>query len=256
MDMNNLAISEKTPVGSLIYTLEGSDPENDTIHFHLEGSDSLEVNPDTGDVTVVKPLDYETNDTLNLIVSIEDEANTQTGEKPNIVSVPVTVIILDENDNAPKFENETYEILVSEDISPGSAIFSDVKVIDKDSLGENLRISCMNLPEYPSACDYFDIKTLSRGLHSFHGAIVLLEKLRYGEQPVIQFMLNATDGELSSTARVNVNVSDVQDTPPHFKGTFSAEVKENAPINTLVMTIAAQDGDRGVPRKVVYEMVN
>lgn len=59
MDMNNLAISEKTPVGNVIFTLEGSDPENRTVHFDLQGTDALKVNRNTGDVTVVKPLDYE-----------------------------------------------------------------------------------------------------------------------------------------------------------------------------------------------------
>jgi hypothetical protein len=59
MDINNLAISERTPVGSVIYTLEGSDPENGPVHFGLEGTDVLKVNSNTGAVTVVKPLDYE-----------------------------------------------------------------------------------------------------------------------------------------------------------------------------------------------------
>lgn len=57
--MNNLAISEATPVGSVIYTLEGSDPENGTVLFRLDGTDVLQVNAKTGDVTVAKPLDYE-----------------------------------------------------------------------------------------------------------------------------------------------------------------------------------------------------
>lgn len=59
MDMNNLAISEKTAVGTVIYQLGGSDPEQSPVHFDLQGTDVLKVNPDTGDVTVVKPLDYE-----------------------------------------------------------------------------------------------------------------------------------------------------------------------------------------------------
>lgn len=59
MDINNLALSEKTPVGSVVYTLEGSDPENSSVHFNLEGTDVLKVNRNTGAVTVVKPLDYE-----------------------------------------------------------------------------------------------------------------------------------------------------------------------------------------------------
>lgn len=44
----------------------------------------------------------QTNDTLNLIVSIEDEV--EGNAKNNIVEEPVTVIILDENDNAPEFQ--------------------------------------------------------------------------------------------------------------------------------------------------------
>lgn len=59
--MNNLAISEKTPVGTVIYRLEGTDPENSRVHFDLQGTDVLQVNQNTGEVTVVKPLDYEVN---------------------------------------------------------------------------------------------------------------------------------------------------------------------------------------------------
>lgn len=46
-------------------------------------------------------LIFQANNTLNVIVSIEDEV--QGGGKNNIVEVPVTVIILDENDNSPEF---------------------------------------------------------------------------------------------------------------------------------------------------------
>lgn len=62
MDMNNLAISERTPVGREIYILKGSDPENGPVHFALEGTDVLQVNRNTGAVTVVKPLDYEVSE--------------------------------------------------------------------------------------------------------------------------------------------------------------------------------------------------
>lgn len=48
----------------------------------------------------------------------------------------------------------------------------------------------------------------------------------------------------------------MQDTPPKFIGSLTAEIGEDAPINTLVMTVHAEDGDRGAPRKIVYEIVN
>lgn len=57
--MDNLVLSENTPVGEKVFKLEGTDPENSPVHFGIYGTDLLKVNRDTGDVTVVKPLDRE-----------------------------------------------------------------------------------------------------------------------------------------------------------------------------------------------------
>lgn len=61
---------------------------------------------------------------------------------------------------------------------------------------------------------------------------------------------------MSNTTAVSIKVGDVQDTPPYFEGNLTTEVDEDAPINTLVMTVHAEDGDRGIPRKIVYELIN
>lgn len=57
--MNNLALSEATPVSQIVYRLEGYDPEGGDVTFGLVGSDNFMVDSSTGDVTVVKPLDRE-----------------------------------------------------------------------------------------------------------------------------------------------------------------------------------------------------
>lgn len=62
------------------------------------------------------------------------------------------------------------------------------------------------------------------------------------------------DGELSTKTGVSINVGDVQDTPPHFIGNLTAEIEEDAVINTLVLTVHAEDGDNGIPRKIVYSL--
>lgn len=59
---------------------------------------------------------------------------------------------------------------------------------------------------------------------------------------------------MSSNTGVSIKVGDVQDTPPHFIGNLSAEIAENAVINTLVLTVHAEDGDRGIPRKIGYTL--
>lgn len=57
--MNNLALSEATPVGTIVYKLEGFDPEGSDVMYGLIGTDNFMVNPTSGDVEVVKPLDRE-----------------------------------------------------------------------------------------------------------------------------------------------------------------------------------------------------
>lgn len=59
MDMNNLALSEATPVGSIVYKLEGYDPEGSAVMYGLIGTNNFMVDPKTGDVEIVKALDRE-----------------------------------------------------------------------------------------------------------------------------------------------------------------------------------------------------
>lgn len=58
-DMNNLALSEATPVGTVVYRLEGFDPEGSDVMYGLIGTNNFMVNSTTGEVKVVNPLDRE-----------------------------------------------------------------------------------------------------------------------------------------------------------------------------------------------------
>lgn len=57
--MNNLALSETTPLNSVVYKLEGYDPEGGSVTFGLIGSENFEVDPTSGNVTLIKQLDRE-----------------------------------------------------------------------------------------------------------------------------------------------------------------------------------------------------
>jgi hypothetical protein len=58
-DMNNLALPETTPLNSVVYKLEGYDPEGGSVTFGLIGSENFEVDANTGEVTLTKQLDRE-----------------------------------------------------------------------------------------------------------------------------------------------------------------------------------------------------
>ena len=64
-DMNQHTLMENTPVGSVIYTLKGEDPEGSAVKFGLTGTDKLSVDPTTGEVRVEKPIDRESRADFN-----------------------------------------------------------------------------------------------------------------------------------------------------------------------------------------------
>ncbi|GLV42165.1 Cadherin 87A, partial [Carabus blaptoides fortunei] len=255
MDMNNQALYESTPVGDVVYRLEGYDPEGFKVHYGLVGTDRFKVDRDSGEVTIAKPLDREVNDTLRFLVTLEDETNG-TNTANNIVRVAISVIILDDNDNAPLFKDVPYEAVVPEDTPVGTTVFRGIRVEDPDTVGETLEVKCINQPQSGDACSKFELETVSAGGDHYQGVLILRQTLDYGEKQFYQLMLQASDGELNSTTSVEIKVEDVQNTPPKFVGSLTGVVKEDAPINTLVMTVQARDGDRGMPRKVVYELLS
>ncbi|KAJ9578812.1 hypothetical protein L9F63_004962, partial [Diploptera punctata] len=195
-DVNNLVVSESTPVGSLITTVKANDPENSPVHFGIVGTDRFSVDKDTGEIRVAQPLDREVNDTIRFILTLEDEV-LENGSGNNIVQIPVSVLILDENDNAPIFKNTPYEIEVPEDSTIGTTIFQGIKVEDPDTIGEVLEVSCSNQPQFPDACSKFEVVKLQSSPefsneHRFLGALVLKRTLDYSASPFYQLFLNAT----------------------------------------------------------------
>lgn len=81
----------------------------------------------TGVVTVNKVIDRESPSGINdneirLTVVVEDEVGPDEG-LPNVVRVPISVIVLDENDNAPVFSGLPYKASINEDTPVGTTIF-------------------------------------------------------------------------------------------------------------------------------------
>ena len=64
-DMNQHTLLENTPVGTVIYTLKGEDPEGSKVIFGLKGTDKLSVDPSSGEVKVEKPIDRESRSDFN-----------------------------------------------------------------------------------------------------------------------------------------------------------------------------------------------
>ena len=67
------------------------------------------MNPQTGDVTLLLELDRETEPQHNLTLQATDQ-----GSPPKLDTALLTVIVLDFNDNAPRWTDDLYETTISE----------------------------------------------------------------------------------------------------------------------------------------------
>uniref|UniRef100_A0AAQ5ZKI2 Photoreceptor cadherin n=1 Tax=Amphiprion ocellaris TaxID=80972 RepID=A0AAQ5ZKI2_AMPOC len=78
-NMALFSISEDTPIGTLIYILNGTDPEGDPIRYGLTFEKGFKeyfrVEPKSGNVTLIQELDREKQDEISVLVSITDGRN-------------------------------------------------------------------------------------------------------------------------------------------------------------------------------------
>ncbi|XP_030572028.1 cadherin-87A [Drosophila novamexicana] len=255
--LNNIVLYENVPVGTVVFRLEGFDPEQSNVTFGSIGSDHFSVDPVSGNITLVKPLDREETDSLTFLVSIRDRVDPNgESEQDNVVEQPITFIILDENDNPPEFQNTPYEADVNEDAVVGTTVFDKILVKDRDTIGDSLDLKCLPQQQSPEACSKFRLQLLTREATILTAAVVLNDTLNYNQRMIYHFQIEASDGAHKTQTTFEARVKDVQDKPPVFQGSLSTVIDEDSPINTLVLTVHARDGDTGEPRKIVYDLLS
>ncbi|XP_029933161.1 cadherin-related family member 1 isoform X2 [Myripristis murdjan] len=250
-NMALFSISEDTAIGTHIYTLNGTDPEGDSVRYSLtfeKGSrEYFKVDPKSGNVTLVQELDREKQDEISAIVSITDGRNK--------VIETVRVFVTDANDERPEFQNLPYVADIPEDTDPGSSIFR-VQAVDKD-MGSGGSVSYFLLSSPPAK---FIIDAHSGVLRIKPG-----ETLDYETEPTLFLMVVAKDGGgkykgkqqvLTSTANITINVIDAQDTPPFFVGTpYFGYIYEVSVPGSEIFTVYAKDGDLGNPNPIHYSII-
>jgi hypothetical protein len=73
--MARFSLSEDTTVGAPVYRLRGVDPEGSDVHYSISG-EQLTVDRKSGIVSLLKPLDRESVDMVEVIISITGLPNT------------------------------------------------------------------------------------------------------------------------------------------------------------------------------------
>ncbi|XP_051530322.1 cadherin-related family member 1 [Myxocyprinus asiaticus] len=244
-------VAEDTPVGTHVYTLNGSDPEGEPVTYGMtfdKGSkEFFSIEPKSGNVTLIERLDREIQDEIVAIVTITDGRNQ--------VEENVRVFITDANDEKPEFLNLPFIVDVPEDTSSGSSIFR-VQAVDRD-LGSGGSVS------------YFLQSPSTKFTIDGHSGVL---RVKPGESLDYELSMNhfvtvvAKDGGgkycgkyqiMSSTAVITINVLDTQDSPPVFVGIpYFGFVYEVSVPGSEIFTVFAKDGDQNNPNNIHYSILN
>ncbi|MEQ2205131.1 hypothetical protein XENOCAPTIV_026304, partial [Xenoophorus captivus] len=207
-----VSVSENVPLGTTILKLDATDLDegsNSEIKYFLmrggtvESSNKFDVFPDSGEIVVKSHLDYEESNVYEIRVRATDR-----GASPRSGYSKVLVEVIDVNDNAPEISITSMVSPVQENAGIGTVV-ALVTVTDKDG-GPNGLNSCKIQDSVP-----FKLKSNYKNYYS----LTVDGPLDRETVSVHNLTITAADEgspALTSTAVLNVHISDVNDNAPTF----------------------------------------
>ncbi|XP_074864923.1 neural-cadherin-like [Carettochelys insculpta] len=236
------SVLENQPSGTFVLQVEATDADegaNGRVKYgmmHRDGAlPAFSIHPDTGVLTTVQRFDRESQREYPITVTATDQA-----AEPLIGICQINVVILDQNDNDPKFENTRYEYFLREDTKIGTS-FLRVAAHD-DDYGSNAVITFSLANKEPA---YFQVNPTT-------GWIYVNQPL--SQTSLITQEIIATDGgSRSSKVELAVTITSANNQPPQWeRDLYEVVISENTTRDTAIVTIKATS-PLGDPR-VTYNL--
>ncbi|NWU61453.1 CAD17 protein, partial [Pterocles burchelli] len=162
----------------------------------------------------------------------------------------VQIHVIDTNDQIPIFEKSDYHnVTVAENLPVGSVIL-EIQATDGDEPATGSSYIVYQVKEGDPNNTFF-IETDSE---TNRGFVRINKALDFEAAPVYNLVINATNPEplvqgvqynSSSLTLFKVFVTNVDEPPAFRKAVYRAEVSEDVPVNTLVVTVEAYDPEGG-----------
>ncbi|XP_068085239.1 cadherin-related tumor suppressor [Anabrus simplex] len=241
-------VPENEPVGSTILTVSASDADegpNGMVRYSISsGNERKEFAVDevSGAVTIQQPLDYDTVQEYHLNITATD-----LGFEPRAATAMLTVTLTDINDNAPAFNQTSYEAFLQENSPPKSFVFR-VHAHDIDS-AKNAIVQYSLVGG--TGKDSFSIEPKT-------GVIYSKISFDYEEKSLYSLDVVAAnpDSPMYGSTKVKVHITGQNEFYPKFiQPVFHFDVSESAEVGTSVGTIQATDQDAGDDGLVYYLFV-
>ena len=249
-----IRVREDAPLGTPIVALHASDPDQGpsgqvVYSLSTDGSPSIlspfEINPETGQIVVIKRLDYETHPVYNLLVTAKDE-----GPDSVPTHARVTIDVIDVNDHAPTLNVNSLtsdgKPEVAEHVAEGQFV-AHITVVDEDG-GESGNASCI------LDSDFFYMEPIYKNEYKLMTSRPIDREI----DPVVTLNIHCSDKgtpPLTSTQKVNITILDINDNSPVFsQNAYSVTMKENNTIGSHILTVNATDADAGPNARVTYRL--
>ncbi|XP_037639446.1 LOW QUALITY PROTEIN: neural-cadherin [Sebastes umbrosus] len=238
----NAVVLENLPPGTFVLRVQAHDADmgvNGEVKYgimHRDGvSSGFDIDPDTGVIATTVSFDRERQREYTLSVTATDQA-----EEPLIGICQITVVIADQNDNDPKFENSRYQYFLREDTPVGTSFLR--AAAHDDDQGSNAAITYSLSNQNPA---YLHINPSTGWIYVNYP---ISQTSRINQQIV------ASDGgNRSSSVELTVIITNVHNQPPHWEQPeYWVTVPENTVRDAKIVTIKATS-PLGDPR-VTYNL--
>ena len=235
-DSTTRTVAEKTLESVEIGTAIGAtDPDGDTLTYTLSGADAdiFELESTTGQLKTKKTLDFESQSTYKVTLTVSD------GSLSDTIDVTITVTDIDETipNRAPVFaDGNSTTRSVAENTAADTDIGTAIAATDPDG---NTLIYTLGGTDAAT----FDIDSTS-------GQLKTKAELNYETKKVYTLTITVSDGSLTDTINVTINVTDIVETIPNRAPVFTEgetttrAVAENTIADTNIgVAVAATDPD-------------
>eukprot|EP00106_Octopus_bimaculoides_P021842 XP_014789284.1 PREDICTED: cadherin-related tumor suppressor-like [Octopus bimaculoides] len=238
-------IPENFTVNGIFDTVQAIDHDhgpNQEVSYYITGGDPqnlFAINEKYGNLSVNKPLDYDTTTVHRLNITARDH-----GLYYKETSIIFTIFVTDVNDNPPLFDQDVYDVYIRENSPIGASVFKlsatdadsgSYAIIEYQIVGDNL------------AQSKFMIDHKAKTINST-SSLDYESKENYS----LHILAKNPGTNLQSVAVVNVHLVSVNEYNPIFiQNEYNFSISESVQKGTSVGAVLATDRDAG-PDGIVY----
>ena len=252
-DLVYITVDETAALGTIVGRVKARDSDagaNGRVVYYITKGNvfgTFRLNSTTGEIYIVRPIDYEESPSYVLRIYATDSSPTE----PLSSIIVVNITVKDINDNAPEFDKDIIVIPVRENVAVGTHVYT-LTAEDKDG-GNFGKVEYSIDSVLPATHTWFTIDANTGMLRV--GALIDYEEIKD-----IIVVVRASDkappeSRLSNTVTIQVLVQDVNDHSPVFQSRPICTILEDEPVSYPLTHLIASDEDSHDNARITYSII-